>query len=737
MPAGLPRRHIVNSCKHVTDMNLAPRHLRAAYRSGELKPSDVAAHVLSRLDDADQSGVWISTANPQGVMAKARALDARIGEIGELPLYGLVFSVKDCIDVADEQTTSACPEFAYTAKDTSPVVADAIAAGAIYLGKTNMDQFATGLVGVRSPYGIARNPHNPDYIPGGSSSGAAVSVATGTSSFAFGTDTGGSGRVPASYCGVTGFKPAPGAFSQRGMVYACRSFDTISLYTCDPRDGHEIYRVLARRDVEDCFSPVDSAGWTEQASPARPLNIATPRPDQLRFFGNAETEALFGDGLRKLRQLDLSVALVDFAPFISVNDLMFFGPFLAERDVSVGAFLDANPEAGVKIVRDLVIGSRKFTAADAYRALYKVKEVQRSLRDFWQVHDALVVPTVGTVLSIDDVARDPLTANFNNGYYTNYANPLGLAAIAVPNRRHRSRRALWHHVPGAGRPGAPAHRSGLRFHGGFGRARTSAPRCNPSGDLLAFEPSLEGRPIVGRSDAHEVADPVEPRADLPRPGTGRYVLKALDKPDLELVMRTGRLATYQNREYLLREGEPANGIHIILNGIVESTHAGTQGRELMLSTWEADDFVGAPYILGDHRHSWSARALGRVEALHLDQDAVRRLIAQSPPFAVALIECLGFKGETYSMLAQTLAGQKAAERLVLLLVKLCENAAQDESGPISLGRITQANLARMIGATRQSISLILSRLQNDGIIWTGPTKMVVNDLAALRKQVAD
>ena len=236
--------------------------------------------------------------------------------------------------------------------------------------------------------------------------------------------------------------------------------------------------------------------------------------------------------------------------------------------------------------------------------------------------------------------------------------------------------------------------------------------------------------MVERSDAHEVADPGEPRAELPRPGTGRYVLKALDKPDLDLVMRTGRLATYQNREYLLREGEPANGIHIILNGIVESTHAGTQGRELMLSTWEAGDFVGAPYIL-------DLRAEIFHPFRHLDQDAVRRLIAQSPSFAVALIECLGFKGETYSMLAQTLAGQKAAERLVLLLVKLCENAAQDETGPISLGRITQANLARMIGATRQSISLILSRLQDDGIISTGPTKMVVNDLAALRKQVAD
>lgn len=242
---------------------------------------------------------------------------------------------------------------------------------------------------------------------------------------------------------------------------------------------------------------------------------------------------------------------------------------------------------------------------------------------------------------------------------------------------------------------------------------------------------------MGRSSAHEVAGAGEQPVEAQKAAAGRYLLKALNKPDLTLVMETGRLATYQNREHLLKEGAPADGIHIILSGIVESTHAGTQGRELMLSTWEAGDFVGAPYILGDHRHSWSARALGKVEALHLDQDAIRRLIAQSPSFAIALIECLGFKGETYSMLAQTLAGQKAAERLILLLVKLCENAAQDESGPISLGRITQANLARMIGATRQSISLILNRLQDDGIIATGPTKMVVNDLAALRRQVTD
>lgn len=242
---------------------------------------------------------------------------------------------------------------------------------------------------------------------------------------------------------------------------------------------------------------------------------------------------------------------------------------------------------------------------------------------------------------------------------------------------------------------------------------------------------------MGRGAMRDPFHANAPCAETRKAGAERYLLKALDKSDVDLVMETGRLATYQNRDYLLRENEVGDGIHIILSGAVESTFAGAQGRELMLSTWQAGDFVGAPYVLGDHRHSWSARALGRVEALHLDQTALRRLIAVSPSFAIALIECLGFKGETYSMLAQTLAGQKVAERLVLLLVKLCENAGQAENGSISLGRITQANLARMIGATRQSISLILNRLQAEGFISTGPTKMIVRDLAALRGQLSE
>jgi CRP-like cAMP-binding protein len=176
-----------------------------------------------------------------------------------------------------------------------------------------------------------------------------------------------------------------------------------------------------------------------------------------------------------------------------------------------------------------------------------------------------------------------------------------------------------------------------------------------------------------------------------------------------------------------------NGIHIILNGVVESVYINTHGRELMLATWQKGDFVGAPYVLGEHRHHWSARALGPVESLHLDQTAIRGLIAESPAFAIALVECLGYKGETYSNLAQTLGGQKVAERLALLLVKLCENAPASEGAPIALGRITQANIARMIGATRQSVSLILNQLQEAGIISIKPTATVIHDLDALRR----
>ena len=408
---------------------------RFRYVSGEIKPSEVMAHVLGRLGDPDQTGVWISTVAPDAAMAAAREMDERIGEIDALPLYGLVLSIKDCIDMVGAPTTAACPEFAYAPGASSPVVDKALEAGALYIGKTNMDQFATGLVGVRSPYGVARNPHNPDYIPGGSSSGAAVSIATGTSSIALATDTGGSGRVPASYCGVTGLKPGPGALSGRGMVHACRSFETISIYTQTPADALTALEVLAAYDPDDCFSDPSYSLFSrdEISAPLDEMRIATPMRSQRKFFGNQDTEHLFDQALETAENVYAGIEAVDFTVFLEINDLMFFGPFLAERDVAVGDFLRAHPEAGEKVVRDLILGSGSQTAADAYRALYRVAEARRRLESFWRKFDALLVPTVGTIVTVDEVMREPLKPNFNNGYYTNFANPLGLAAISIPN----------------------------------------------------------------------------------------------------------------------------------------------------------------------------------------------------------------------------------------------------------------------------------------------------------------
>ena len=293
--------------------------------------------------------------------------------------------------------------------------------------------------------------------------------------------------------------------------------------------------------------------------------------------------------------------------------------------------------------------------------------------------------------------------------------------MSMPHRRMRPSPTVC--PSGRGRPRAPGR-----------LARVVALRCglrdlNVAGETVSVERTSLARSLV-RNTGSEGAPCDLGRAAAP----DRYLLRALPERDRELARQTGRLLTHHNRDYLLRQGEIADGIHVVLSGVVESIYAGPQGRELMLATWGEGDFVGAPYVLGDHRHSWSARALGPVVSLYLDQNAIRRLLVASPAFAIALIECLGFKGETYSTLAQTLAGQNVSERLALLLVKLCENAARSPAGTFTLGRITQANMARMIGATRQSISLALHRLQDDGTVSIGPATIIVYDIDALRRQ---
>jgi len=412
-------------------MDLSPNVLRFAYAEGRLTPVDVMEFVLSRLDDDDQEGVWTSTVDPDRALKAAQVLTGRLDGLAALPLFGLPFSVKDNIDVAGEPTSAACPAFEYTADTSAYVVQQALDAGALYVGKTNMDQFATGLVGVRTPYGVARNPFNPDYISGGSSSGAGVSVSTGVVSFAFGTDTGGSGRVPASYNGIAGLKPAPGLLSRRGLVFACRSIDTPSVFAATAADTVQVFDAVSSFDSADPFARPPCCVARAKGERTAP-KIAVPRAEDLRFFGNAEVEAMFAEAVHHASALFGQPDRVDFTPFTDLNDLMFFGPLLAERDVSIGAFIDENAEACDPTVRALVQNSRKLTAAEAYRGLYKVADAKAATQPFWGAYDILMVPTVGTVLTKADLLADPLGPNFNNGYYTNYANPLGLTAIATP-----------------------------------------------------------------------------------------------------------------------------------------------------------------------------------------------------------------------------------------------------------------------------------------------------------------
>ncbi|WP_417672015.1 amidase family protein [Roseibium sp.] len=407
-------------------MDMSIDALQRVYRSGEATPGDIARYVLSRLDAADQHAVWISTASEDRILDRAAELERAVDRMDELPLYGVPFSVKDNIDVAGEMTTAACPAFAYRAECSATVVERALAAGAIYIGKTNLDQFATGLVGVRSPYGIPRNPFNSDYIPGGSSSGAAVSISTGVVSFAFGTDTGGSGRIPASYNGIYGFKPAPGDWSRAGLVYACRSFDTPSVFTACLGDALAVDAVVRGVDAQDPFSKD-----IERVNVAEP-RIAMVSPVDAETFGDADVETLYASAHDTMSEIFPELGRADLKAFQVVNDLMFFGPFLAERDVSVGEFIDAHRDESHPVVGSLIQSSRKFSAADAYRAQYQVAETIRDTARFWEEFDVLVTPTVGALVTLKACEEDPLGPNFRNGTYTNFANPLGLAAISVP-----------------------------------------------------------------------------------------------------------------------------------------------------------------------------------------------------------------------------------------------------------------------------------------------------------------
>jgi allophanate hydrolase len=404
--------------------------LAERYRQGALQPTALARGLLARIAAAGEDHVWISRVADDVLMAAAASLEA-LPQAGRasLPLYGIPFAVKDNIDAAGLPTTAGCQGFAYQPVGSAPAVARLIAAGALLIGKTNLDQFATGLVGVRSPYGTARNPFDPRYVPGGSSSGSAVAVASGLVSFALGTDTAGSGRVPAGFNNIVGLKPTRGLISTTGLVPACRSLDCISIFGLSVEDTLDVLAVMAAEDETDAYSRAAPAA---APAPTAPIRFGMPAADQLEFFGNDEAARLYHGAADRLRQLGGVAVEMDFAPFAAAAQLLYGGPWVAERTAAVGDFIAGGGEGVLPVIRQIIAPGTDVSAVDAFRGAYRLEALRRHARKTFEQIDVLLLPTSGTIYTLDEVAADPIGANANLGRYTNFANLFDLCGIAVP-----------------------------------------------------------------------------------------------------------------------------------------------------------------------------------------------------------------------------------------------------------------------------------------------------------------
>jgi allophanate hydrolase len=408
-------------------LRLSAGAIAAAVNARQTSAVATMEKTLARMTayDAVQPQVWISRAAPADLLAEARAIDARIAAGEDLPLAGVPYAAKDNIDVAGMDTTAACPAFAYRPERSAEVIERLAAAGAICVGKTNLDQFATGLVGTRSPYGAPRNASNLAYVSGGSSSGSAVAVAAGQVAFALGTDTAGSGRVPAAFNHLVGLKPTKGRWSTRGLVPACRSIDCITVFTDALADARLVDSVVAGFDPADPFSrPRADRSVTGK-------RIGVPRPDQRVFFGDFQAEELYARALDVLAGQAELVA-IDIAPLLEAAQLLYGGPWVAERTAAIETLLRDNPEAIDPTVRGIIEPGLAMSATDVWNGIYRLAELARHAEALWDNVDALAFPTTGTTYRIAELAAAPVALNSNLGRYTNFVNLLDMAAVAVP-----------------------------------------------------------------------------------------------------------------------------------------------------------------------------------------------------------------------------------------------------------------------------------------------------------------
>jgi allophanate hydrolase len=414
--------------------------LKARYRDGSLTPAEVIRRSNARIEAVSRPEVWICRTDDDAMARQLAALDDAWRQHGpavfdRLPLFGVPFAIKDNIDVAGMPTTAACPAFAYVPDEDAHVVRKLLQAGALLLGKTNLDQFATGLVGARSPHGPVRNAIAPDYVSGGSSSGSAVAVALGVVSFALGTDTAGSGRVPAGFNGIVGLKPTKGLVSTRGVLPACRSLDCVSVFARSVDDAWAVLGSIADYDPQDPFSRrIEMQGAQPATQPgSKPRGYRIAVPDELEFFGDAAAEQAFDTALLAWAMLPgAKVVRIPFRPFVEAARLLYAGPWVAERRAAIGDFFERAQDQLDPTVRDIVAQADGYSAVDVFQSQYRLAELRRQAEDSLEGVDFLLVPTAPTIPTIAAVQAEPVLRNSELGYYTNFVNLFDLAALAIP-----------------------------------------------------------------------------------------------------------------------------------------------------------------------------------------------------------------------------------------------------------------------------------------------------------------
>jgi allophanate hydrolase len=398
----------------------------AAHRTG-VSPAETVARTYARIREHGDPAVFITLRDEKSALAEAKTITADLDPA--LPLYGVPFAVKDNIDVGGMPTTAACPDFAYMARADATCVARLRAAGAIPVGKTNLDQFATGLVGVRSPYGVPRNTRDPALIPGGSSSGSAVAVAAGLAPLALGTDTAGSGRVPAMLNNIVGLKPSLGLVSTYGVVPACRTLDCVSVFALTTDDAWAALAVMAGPDVNDAYSrqrPLGTIG------PMPALRIGVPRPSERVFFGDTQAAADYAAALDRLSRLGGTLVEIDIEPFYETARLLYEGPWVAERYAVTESLIASSPESMHPVTREIILGGARPSAVAAFKAFYRLEELRRAAEHTFHGVDILALPTAPTVYTVDQILADPIQLNSRLGTYTNFVNLLDLCGLALP-----------------------------------------------------------------------------------------------------------------------------------------------------------------------------------------------------------------------------------------------------------------------------------------------------------------